>query len=69
MKMKYSRVNQNRLNSLKKISEIKIKTENNITEKDLINTIEQLVEEYKKRGYTDEQLLQMTFYRYKTKKS
>ena len=38
-----------------------------ITDRHLKNRIINLVNEYIKRGYTEEQISQMTFYRYPTK--
>lgn len=64
MEMNYRKINQNEINTFNKIQEINLKTQGNRTEQDLINFINQLVSEYKKRGYTEKQLSQLTFYRY-----
>lgn len=64
--------------SFRKLTETEIKTSNkknevftevkgNVTEQHLKNRIVDLVNRYIKRGYTQEQISQMTFYRYKTK--
>ena len=68
--IKYFRItydNENHINNSKKLSEIFVEVEGQIREQDLKNVINNLINQYIKRGYTEEEISLMTFYRYPTK--
>ena len=52
---------------LRNLSEFFVEVEGQIREQDLKNVINNLINQYIKRGYTEEEISLMTFYRYPTK--
>ena len=67
MNINYRKLSHSQINNQKKISEFFVEVEGQIKEQDLKNVINNLINEYIKRGYTEEEISSMTFYRYPTK--
>jgi DNA-binding transcriptional regulator YhcF (GntR family) len=67
MNINYRKLTHTEINNSKKISEFFVEVEGQIKEQDLKNVINNLINEYIKRGYTEEEISLMTFYRYPTK--
>lgn len=67
MNLKFRKFTETEIKNSNKKAEIFIEVKGNITEQHYKNAIIQLVNEYIKKGYTEEQLSQLTFYRYQTK--
>ena len=68
MKLEYKKIPLTQVNQFQKLSETKIKTKNQIKEKDLYELVNQTYQNYKDAGYSDEQLRNVVFYRYVVKK-
>lgn len=67
MNINFRKLSHSEINNSKKISEFFVEVEGQVTEQDLKNVINNLINEYIKRGYTEEEISLMTFYRYPTK--
>ena len=67
MNINYKKLSHSEINNSKKLSEFFVEVEGQITEQDLKNVINNLINQYIKRGYTEEEISLMTFYRYPTK--
>ena len=67
MNINYRKLSHSQINNQKKISEFFVEVEGQIREQDLKNVINNLINQYIKRGYTEEEISLMTFYRYPTK--
>ena len=67
MNVNYRKLSYSEINNSKKLGEIFVEVEGQIKEQDLKNVINNLINEYIKRGYTEEEISFMTFYRYPTK--
>ena len=67
MNINYRKLSHSQINNQKKISEFFVEVEGQIKEQDLKNVINNLINEYIKRGYTEEEISLMTFYRYPKK--
>ena len=67
MNINYKKLSHSEINNSKKISEFFVEVEGQIREQDLKNVINNLINEYIKRGFTEEEISLMTFYRYPTK--
>ena len=67
MNINYRKLSHSEINNSKKIGEIFVEVEGQIKEQDLKNVINNLINEYIKRGFTEEEISLMTFYRYPTK--
>ena len=67
MNINYRKLTHTEINNSKKLSEIFVEVEGQIREQDLKNVINNLINQYIKRGYTEEEISLMTFYRYPTK--
>ena len=67
MNINFRKLSHSEINNSKKISEFFVEVEGQIKEQDLKNVINNLINEYIKRGFTEEEISLMTFYRYPTK--
>ena len=67
MNINYKKLSHSEINNQRKLSEFFVEVEGQIREQDLKNVINNLINEYIKRGYTEEEISLMTFYRYPTK--
>ena len=67
MNINFRKLSHSEINNSKKLSEIFFEVEGQIKEQDLKNVINNLINEYIKRGFTEEEISLMTFYRYPTK--
>ncbi len=67
MELKFRKLTESEIKNTNKKNELFIEVKGKITDEHYRNRIIQLVNEYIKRGYTEEQISQMTFYRYQTK--
>lgn len=67
MNINYRKLTHTEINNSKKISEFFVEVEGQVTEQDLKNVINNLINQYIKRGYTEEEISLMTFYRYPKK--
>ena len=67
MNINYRKLSHSQINNQKKISEFFVEVEGQIKEQDLKNVINNLINEYIKRGFTEEEISSMTFYRYPKK--
>ena len=67
MNVNYRKLSYSEINNSKKLGEIFVEVEGQIKEQDLKNVINNLINQYIKRGYTEEEISLMTFYRYPTK--
>ena len=67
MNINYRKLSHSEINNSKKIGEIFVEVEGQIKEQDLKNVINNLINSYIKRGFTEEEISLMTFYRYPTK--
>ncbi len=67
MNINYKKLSHSEINNSKKLSEFFVEVEGQITEQDLKNVINNLINQYIKRGYSEEEISLMTFYRYPTK--
>lgn len=67
MNINYRKLSHSQINNQKKISEFFVEVEGQIKEQDLKNVINNLINQYIKRGYTEEEISLMTFYRYPKK--
>ena len=67
MNINYRKLSHSEINNSKKIGEIFVEVEGQIKEQDLKNVINNLINEYIKRGFTEEEISSMTFYRYPKK--
>lgn len=67
MNINYKKLSHSEINNSKKLSEIFVEVEGQVKEQDLKNVINNLINQYIKRGYTEEEISLMTFYRYPTK--
>ena len=67
MNINYKKLSHSEINNSKKLSEFFVEVEGQVTEQDLKNVINNLINEYIKRGYTEEEISLMTFYRYPKK--
>ena len=67
MNINYRKLTHTEINNSKKLSEFFVEVEGQVTEQDLKNVINNLINEYIKRGYTEEEISSMTFYRYPKK--
>ena len=67
MNINFRKLSHSEINNQKKISEFFVEVEGQIKEQDLKNVINNLINQYIKRGYTEEEISLMTFYRYPTK--
>lgn len=67
MNINYRKLSYSQINNQKKLSEIFVEVEGQVTEQDLKNVINNLINEYIKRGFTEEEISLMTFYRYPKK--
>ena len=67
MNINYKKLSHSEINNSKKLSEFFVEVEGQIREQDLKNVINNLINQYIKRGYTEEEISLMTFYRYPTK--
>ena len=67
MNINFRKLSHLEINNSKKLSEFFVEVEGQITEQDLKNVINNLINEYIKRGFTEEEISLMTFYRYPTK--
>ena len=67
MNINYRKLTHSEINNSKKLGEIFVEVEGQIKEQDLKNVINNLINQYIKRGYTEEEISLMTFYRYPTK--
>lgn len=67
MNINFRKLSHSEINNQRKLSEFFVEVEGQVTEQDLKNVINNLINEYIKRGYTEEEISSMTFYRYPTK--
>ena len=67
MNINYKKLSHSEINNQRKLSEFFVEVEGQIKEQDLKNVINNLINQYIKRGYTEEEISLMTFYRYPTK--
>lgn len=67
MRLTFRKFTDADIKTTNKKNEIFIEVKGNITEQHYKNAIIELVNQYIKAGYSEEQIAQMTFYRYKTK--
>lgn len=67
MELKFRKFTETEIKNTNKKQEIFMEVKGNITEQHYKNRIIQLVNKYIERGYSEEEISQMTFYRYKTK--
>ena len=67
MNINYRKLSHSQINNQKKLNEFFVEVEGQITEQDLKNVINNLINSYIKRGYTEEEISLMTFYRYPKK--
>ena len=67
MNINFRKLSHSEINNSKKLSEFFVEVEGQVTEQDLKNVINNLINEYIKRGYTEEEISLMTFYRYPKK--
>ena len=67
MNINYRKLSHSEINNQKKLSEFFVEVEGQVSEQDLKNVINNLISQYIKRGYTEEEISLMTFYRYPTK--
>ena len=67
MELKFRKFTETEIKNTNKKQEIFMEVKGNITEQHYKNRIIQLVNKYIERGYSEEQISQMTFYRYQTK--
>ena len=67
MNINYKKLSHSQINNQKKLSEIFVEVEGQVSEQDLKNVINNLINSYIKRGYTEEEISLMTFYRYPKK--
>ena len=67
MNINYRKLSHSEINNSKKIGEIFVEVEGQVTEQDLKNVINNLINEYIKRGFSEEEISSMTFYRYPKK--
>ena len=67
MNINFRKLSHSEINNSKKISEFFVEVEGQVSEQDLKNVINNLINQYIKRGYTEEEISLMTFYRYPTK--
>ncbi|MFW2607649.1 hypothetical protein [Aliarcobacter butzleri] len=67
MNINFRKLSHSEINNQRKLSEFFVEVEGQIREQDLKNVINNLINEYIKRGYTEEEISLMTFYRYPTK--
>ena len=67
MNINFRKLSHSEINNQKKISEFFVEVKGQISEQDLKNVINNLINSYIKRGYTEEEISLMTFYRYPTK--
>ena len=67
MNINYKKLSHSQINNQKKLSKIFVEVEGQVSEQDLKNVINNLINEYIKRGFTEEEISSMTFYRYPTK--
>ena len=67
MNINFRKLSHSEINNSKKLSEFFVEVEGQIKEQDLKNVINNLINQYIKRGYTEEEISLMTFYRYPKK--
>ena len=67
MNINYKKLSHSEINNQRKLSEFFVEVEGQVKEQDLKNVINNLINQYIKRGYTEEEISLMTFYRYPTK--
>ncbi len=67
MNINFRKLSHTEINNSKKISEFFVEVEGQVTEQDLKNVINNLINEYIKRGFSEEEISLMTFYRYPKK--
>ena len=67
MNINFRKLSHSEINNQRKLSEFFVEVEGQIREQDLKNVINNLINQYIKRGYTEEEISLMTFYRYPTK--
>lgn len=67
MNINFRKLSHSEINNQRKLSEFFVEVEGQIREQDLKNVINNLINEYIKRGYTEEEISLMTFYRYPKK--
>ena len=67
MNINFRKLSHSEINNSKKLSEIFVEVEGQVKEQDLKNVINNLINQYIKRGYTEEEISLMTFYRYPKK--
>ncbi len=67
MNINYKKLSHSQINNQKKISEFFVEVEGQVSEQDLKNVINNLINEYIKRGFAEEEIALMTFYRDPTK--
>ena len=67
MNINFRKLSHSEINNQRKLSEFFVEVEGQIKEQDLKNVINNLINQYIKRGYTEEEISLMTFYRYPTK--
>ena len=67
MNINYKKLSHSEINNQRKLSEFFVEVEGQITEQDLKNVINNLINEYIKRGFSEEEISLMTFYRYPKK--
>ena len=67
MNINFRKLSHSEINNQRKLSEIFVEVEGQVKEQDLKNVINNLINQYIKRGYTEEEISLMTFYRYPTK--
>ena len=67
MNINFRKLSHSEINNQRKLSEFFVEVEGQVSEQDLKNVINNLINQYIKRGYTEEEISLMTFYRYPTK--
>ena len=67
MNINYKKLSHSQMNNQRILSQFFVEVEGQIREQDLKNVINNLINQYIKRGYTEEEISLMTFYRYPTK--
>ncbi len=67
MNINFRKLSHSEINNQRKLSEFFVEVEGRIKEQDLKNVINNLINQYIKRGFTEEEISLMTFYRYPTK--
>ena len=67
MNINYKKLSHSEINNQRKLSEFFFEVEGQVKEQDLKNVINNLINQYIKRGYTEEEISLMTFYRYPKK--